>query len=339
MPSEFQQTPDNDLISPGEETEEVIASLEDGDGTYPQIEALAKLKAEDPIQYDQQVKTVAAELGAKKATIEAEVEKLRGGTGVRSDGDAIFDIHDPWPAPVDGKELVDDIEDVISRIVVTQRACDPLTLALWAMFTHVFEEFEFSPRLNLTSPEKRCGKSTVLDLLELLVARGVVVSNSSSAAIFRTIHNHKATICFDEVDTFLKADPELVGILNNGHKKNGRVLRCEGENNEGKVYRVWSPIAIAARQRPNLRALHEEAHRRRLRSLPIDGRFHTRPLSWPDGRARDGGLAETGPRDGKKRRRFASRLGQAHGDIPAGPAGAGRRFWDRGRRVQFPTPN
>lgn len=57
-------------------------------------------------------------------------------------------------------------------------------LALWTIFTYGYKDFEFAPRLAILSPEPRCGKSTVLRVLECLVNEPANTSNISTAAIY-----------------------------------------------------------------------------------------------------------------------------------------------------------
>lgn len=71
------------------------------------------------------------------------------------------------------------------------------------------------------------------------------MSNITSAALFRTIETLKPTLLMDEADTYLKQNPELIGILNSGEKKNGaHVVRTVGDNHEPKKFRTWAPKAI-----------------------------------------------------------------------------------------------
>ena len=61
-----------------------------------------------------------------------------------------------------------------------------------------------APILALTSPEKRCGKSTVLALLKSLVLRRLPCSNITSASLFRAVEAWAPTLLIDEADTFLR---------------------------------------------------------------------------------------------------------------------------------------
>ena len=47
--------------------------------------------------------------------------------------------------------------------------------------------------------------------------KGVFTSNTSSAAIFRTIEKFQPALLVDEADTYLKDNDELRGVINSGH--------------------------------------------------------------------------------------------------------------------------
>jgi hypothetical protein len=92
----------------------------------------------------------------------------------------------PWPEPVNGAELLSTLRDAIGRhVVLPPMAAE--TLALWTLHTYAFELREVSTYIGLGSPQKRCGKSTLLSVLSELVHRPVVASNISPPALFRAI--------------------------------------------------------------------------------------------------------------------------------------------------------
>lgn len=82
-----------------------------------------------------------------------------------------------WPEPVDGADLLDRLSSEFTRYValLTPRHAD--ALALWTLLTYVLDAFVVSPLLAITSPEKRCGKTTVLLLLGALARRAMFTSN------------------------------------------------------------------------------------------------------------------------------------------------------------------
>ena len=93
---------------------------------------------------------------------------------------------EPWPEPVQGAALLDELAAVLKRFVVLpKRGAE--TLALWTLHTYAFEQRDVSTYIGIESPEKRCGKTTLLTVLSELVNRPVVAANISSPAFFRVI--------------------------------------------------------------------------------------------------------------------------------------------------------
>ncbi len=132
---------------------------------------------------------------------------------------------EPWPAPVDGNLLLAELARTLTRFVVLP-TCAPQALALWVLHTYAFQLRDVSAYVGIQSPEKRCGKTTLLSILEQLVHRPVASSNISPAAFFRVIKDLSPTLLIDEADTFLKNNDQLKGILNSGYtRQTAYVLR------------------------------------------------------------------------------------------------------------------
>jgi len=132
---------------------------------------------------------------------------------------------EPWPQPVDGNLLLDELARTLTRFVVLP-ACAPQALALWVLHTYAFQLRDVSAYVGIQSPEKRCGKTTLLSILEQLVHRPVASSNISPAAFFRVIKDLSPTLLIDEADTFLRNNDQLKGILNSGYtRQTAYVLR------------------------------------------------------------------------------------------------------------------
>lgn len=98
----------------------------------------------------------------------------------------------------------------------------------------------------LVSPEKRCGKTTTLNLFQALVNKPLAAGNISPAVVYRAIEQWHPTLLIDEADTFLKNNEEVAGVINSGHTKpSAFVLRCEGDDNTPKQFSTWCPKLIA----------------------------------------------------------------------------------------------
>jgi hypothetical protein len=136
---------------------------------------------------------------------------------------------EPWPEPVNGPALLDELERALRRFVVLPKWAAE-TMALWILHTYAFPLRDVSTYLGIESPEKRCGKTTLLTVLSELVNRPVVAANISSSALFRVIEETRPTLLIDEADTLLQGNDELRGILNSGYtRKTAYVVRVANQ--------------------------------------------------------------------------------------------------------------
>jgi hypothetical protein len=133
-----------------------------------------------------------------------------------------------------------------NHCVVKDEEADAITLFIMASW--VFDAFRIFPRLALISPEKRCGKSTLMEIISCVTNRSKMVSNASAAVISRIGDGEPPTLLLDEADTFIKnADPFVIGIINSGHcKATAKVLKCDGENHEPRSFSTWMPVVLAS---------------------------------------------------------------------------------------------
>jgi hypothetical protein len=149
---------------------------------------------------------------------------------------------------VTGALVLEDVRSFVRRYVVaTDEQLD--MLALWIAHTYVYFAFYCTPYLNITSPEKRSGKTRLLEVLDLVVREAIQTVNISDAALFRAINEKKPTLLIDEVDAlFGKKSPreELRGILNAGYRQGSRTYRMGGKNNTTlQEFDVYCPKAFA----------------------------------------------------------------------------------------------
>ena len=151
---------------------------------------------------------------------------------------------EPWPEPVDGAELLAALRDAIAAYAIMPVASAE-AVALWLLHVHALAAFGISPRLAITSPEKRCGKTTLLDVIAKLVPRPLATANVGAAVVFRVIEAASPTLLIDEADTFLGEADELRGSLNSGHRLGGAVLRCVGDDHEPRAFATFGACAIA----------------------------------------------------------------------------------------------
>ena len=222
--------------------EGVLDSTCNGEARTGHTQTIQTLAALSEIEYDQVRKLAAKDMGCRTSTLDALVKKAQCDRTEDDDGLA---IDDPWPEPVSFHELLDQIRDTVMRYVSCARSARTM-VTLWVAFTWFLEYVHVAPLLLIVSPEKRCGKSTLLQLIGRLVRRPLIASNITSAALFRSIEAWSPTLLIDEADTFLSINDELRGILNAGHTRDSAyVIRVVGDNHELKKFCVWGPKAIS----------------------------------------------------------------------------------------------
>ncbi|MBZ0160966.1 MAG: DUF3631 domain-containing protein [bacterium] len=175
--------------------------------------------------------------------------KTRAGDGATDEADSqpvVLADPDPWPTPVDGADLLTAIEKTLTRFVILPRDAF-IAIALWVLHAHVLKAFSLSPILAVLSPTMRCGKSTLLSLLAVLLPRALSTSNITPAALFRSLERYKPCLLVDEGDAFLTLSEELRGILNSGHTRSGAsVIRTVGDDFEPKIFSTWGAKVLAA---------------------------------------------------------------------------------------------
>lgn len=234
---------------------------------------------------------------------------LRDGRPAADDGQGqalALEDPEPWPEDVDGAELLSDLRDTFSRFLALPVGAST-ALALWTVYAHAHDASPISPVLALTSPEKRCGKTTALELLSALVPRPLPASNLTAAVVFRTVEAWRPTLLVDEADTFLSRGDELRGVLNSGHRRSlAYVPRCVGDEFEVRWFGTWAPKAIAligelpdtladrsVEVRMRRRAPDEEVERLRLDRL--EELEPLRRQAWTWARAHETALAAAEP--------------------------------------------
>ena len=145
-------------------------------------------------------------------------------------------------------QTLDEAVAIFKRhMVITETQAD--ALALWVHHTYVYQRFDHTPRLAIISPQKRCGKSTLLELLELLCCNPLHTDSTSEAALYRTVDSQEAvTLLVDEMDSFMSTQSGVGNVLNSGFKFSGTTMRCvkANDNHAPKSFRTFCPVAFAS---------------------------------------------------------------------------------------------
>lgn len=225
-----------------------IATSEDVQESESAI--ITRLASLSDLDYYRLYKDSADALGIAKADLDKLVKKERTrlaaeiDSGTEGGSFVLFEEIEPWADSVNGADLLDLMTQTIQRFTVLSteqaRAC-----ALWTAFTWFIDGANVAPLLNVTSPEPRCGKSTLGELVKEMSARPLYASNITPAALFRAVEKWKPTLLIDETDAFLNEKEELRGIINAGHyRSTAYVIRVVGEALEPKQFSTWGAKAL-----------------------------------------------------------------------------------------------
>lgn len=191
-------------------------------------------------------------------------------------------------------ELLDRVSEFLLKYVVLTNA-QAMTTALWVAHTHAFAAADTTPYLHITSPEKRSGKTRLLEVLELMVNQPWLTGRVTPAVLARKIDKDEPTLLLDESDAAFNGDKEyaetLRGILNTGHRRGGKASVCTGQgaNISSKDLSTFCPKAIAGIGKlPDTVSDRSILiiHKRRTASEPIE-RFRRRKVEQPGHLLRD----------------------------------------------------
>lgn len=145
-------------------------------------------------------------------------------------------------------ELLDELARHVRRYVVL--SADQATLcALWVIHVFAIAAADVTPYLIVTSPQRRCGKSRLLEVLRGLVLGAWYVVRPSEAVLFRKLASG-AVLFLDEYDTIFStaAKDSTEGIratLNAGFERGAVVSRCEDHGKELIDFPVFAPKVLA----------------------------------------------------------------------------------------------
>lgn len=152
--------------------------------------------------------------------------------------------------PPDLARILDSIREFLLRYMIFSSDAHADVISLWIAHTWAIDAFDFTPYLHIHSPVKRCGKSTLLDCLALLVRSAWQVVLPSVAVVFRKIEANCPALLLDEVDTIFKNGKNetyeaLRAILNAGFQRSAKVPRCVGPTQKLENFSVFCAKAIA----------------------------------------------------------------------------------------------
>lgn len=152
--------------------------------------------------------------------------------------------------PLVGCRILDEIAACIARFVILSQS-ELLIISLWIAHTWAFEVSDATPYIAVTSAEMRSGKTRLLEILDLLVRGPWRTGRVTAAVLARKIESDTPTLLLDEWDATARGNQEfteaLRGILNVGHRRNGKVSVCgpKSAGYQAMDFRVFCPKVIA----------------------------------------------------------------------------------------------
>lgn len=206
---------------------------------------LKRLASLSLIGYERCRDSEAKRLKVRSTVLDKLIKPYKVDEKTESSGTDMFATVEPWDDEVDGVALLDEIASIIHRHIV----CEKPTIhaaTLWIVFTWCINVMQVSPIACITAPEKRCGKTQLLNLIGMLCMKPLSASSITAAALFRSIEAFEPTLLIDEADAFLGQNEELRGIINSGHtRQSAFVIRTVGDNHEPKKFSTWGAKAIS----------------------------------------------------------------------------------------------
>jgi Protein of unknown function (DUF3631) len=153
---------------------------------------------------------------------------------------------------IDGAQLLHELHAAFGKYVVFPSAEAHDAAVLWCAATHGQPAWEHAPRLTLTSPEKRCGKSRLMDVAEAVCYEPLVTVNASTAAVVRSITDDPPTLMVDEADTIFgtkkaaENHEDVRGIINAGHQRNRPYVRWDITSRSRELCPTFAMVMLAA---------------------------------------------------------------------------------------------
>ena len=159
----------------------------------------------------------------------------------------LVDETNPWDGPVDGMELFREIYSLLGRVMWMSDSAR-LTVTFWLIASYTFKLYRKFPYLRIKSPDKNCGKSTLIDLVAELVFNPLIASDVSPAALYRIVEKFTPTLLLDEFDN-KEQIRELTQLLNAGYDNNRSALRYNMDKDCAERFRTYCPKVIASIKR------------------------------------------------------------------------------------------
>ena len=150
-----------------------------------------------------------------------------------------------WPEPVDGRILFDGLLALVCRFVVASEE-DYHLIVLKIFESYLVDCFSCISIFRVRSPEKRCGKSTLIDVLERLILRPLSCVTVTLASMFRLVTKYHCRFLVDEAESFGKDNDELRAFGCAAYERGRTVPRTNPNTLEVELFETFCWILLAS---------------------------------------------------------------------------------------------
>jgi putative DNA primase/helicase len=239
-----EKTANDWLAAFSKKSEEVLAKRAAEKQTVPppdESALVAALAHKDCTEYDRLRGGVAETLGIRVGTLDDKVAAAREERIARRG--VIFPAFEPSAFPVDGNALLTSVSARIRRHIVASEHIF-VAATLWTAFAWTHDAYAHSPLLLATSKEPNSGKTTLIELLKLLVPRGLSAVDMTGPTLFRFIERFNPTFVLDEADTLFRENEQLRVLFNSGWTRGSGVPRINPDTYESEIFPTFAPKII-----------------------------------------------------------------------------------------------
>jgi hypothetical protein len=152
-----------------------------------------------PMQYELQRERIGSKLRIRLTALDKIVEAKRRQLEREEHGIELERM--PSATAVAGAELIGDLITDLTRYVSLDEDYAAVA-AFWTLHTYNVNQCPITPRLAVTAPQPRCGKTTLMNWLASVVQRPLSSVNVSPASVYRVVEKRQPTLLIDEADTF-----------------------------------------------------------------------------------------------------------------------------------------
>ena len=94
-----------------------------------------------------------------------------------------YDVIEAWPEPVDSSLFDEIVADIRKHLHITED--NAIKAAFWSAHTHMFSQFEHTPRLVITAPTSACGKTVLKQVIHAMCDKAKDTDSMTGAALIR----------------------------------------------------------------------------------------------------------------------------------------------------------